>query len=471
MDYDLHIEYINNNLYKMKTLLKLEESDIDNIVDINDKILLLIYYNYLEKIKSFSLDELNNVKSNDDENIYLFASRVGQLEIMKFLEEIGFDIHITSKSNYNAFLIAIYDNHLDVIKYLLEEKKGFDININPYDANIENNYDDVGYSDDYNDYIDTISSDDIDNNFGINAFLIAIEYGHLELTKYLVVNGCNIHMIHYDWRDNGFTLASRYGRIEIMKYLKETDIDTCFVNNVYGDNAFGIALSNGQFEIMQYLIFLSSEYDKINIMFNTYVTKDMLNHAYSCAVRQGNIEIIKYVIENGCDVNIKKWNGSNEYIYASIFGHLEIMKYLEDCGIDTHVRTTNKEEYDAFDYAVREGHIDIVKYLIEKGHDINIINNDGDNAYTIAACYGNYEIMMLLETNGANIHNLNKLNYNAFLYAVCKGNLKMVKYLVDKRLDINIKNKFGMNAYEISKLYGYTEILKYLEEQQILINF
>jgi hypothetical protein len=73
----------------MKVLIKLQESDIDNILDLNAKILLTIYYNYFDKLKLFSMASLNRAK-----HIYLLAVYCGNFEIMEYLENYGFDIDI-----------------------------------------------------------------------------------------------------------------------------------------------------------------------------------------------------------------------------------------------------------------------------------------------------------------------------------------------------------------------------------------
>jgi hypothetical protein len=121
-----HVKYImDNNFSTIATLEKLEESDIDIIIDIHAKILLMIYYNYLEKLKLIDLIQLRNIKIFHGDNLYLFAVRCGNLEIMKYLEDNEFDTFYTNIIGDNAYLLAAKYGHLEIMKIL--ETNGCDI--------------------------------------------------------------------------------------------------------------------------------------------------------------------------------------------------------------------------------------------------------------------------------------------------------------------------------------------------------
>jgi ankyrin repeat protein len=113
-----HIDYILNDWNKMKSLDKLKESDIDSIVDQNVKILLLTYYNYLDKLKSFDLIQLQNAKSNNNDNIYILAAFLGQIETMKLLEAIGLYIYNKNNDGNDVYLAAVSSGQLEVIEFL-----------------------------------------------------------------------------------------------------------------------------------------------------------------------------------------------------------------------------------------------------------------------------------------------------------------------------------------------------------------
>lgn len=76
-----------------------------------------------------------------------------------------------------------------------------------------------------------------------------------------------------------------------------------------------------------------------------------------------HLEVVKYLIENGADINAKDSNGDNLLMIA--------LEYRE---------------------------LDIVKYLLEKGANVNIKNNEGKTVLDLAR---NEDIKELLRKAGA----------------------------------------------------------------------
>ena len=75
-----------------------------------------------------------------------------------------------------------------------------------------------------------------------------------------------------------------------------------------------------------------------------------------------NVEIMKYLIENGADVHAR-----DDYAirYSAKNGHIEVVKYLIDNGADIHACNDF-----ALRYSAANGHLEVVKYLIENGADV-----------------------------------------------------------------------------------------------------
>jgi ankyrin repeat protein len=55
-----------------------------------------------------------------------------------------------------------------------------------------------------------------------------------------------------------------------------------------------------------------------------------------------------------------------------------------------------------------------MKFLEINGVDIHITNNDGNDAYLLAAISGNLDIMIYLETKGFDIYIKNNIEQNAY---------------------------------------------------------
>ena len=87
------------------------------------------------------------------------------------------------------------------------------------------------------------------------------------------------------------------------------------------------------------------------------IFKDCLNWA----VWSENLYIIKYLIEQGANINID-YDRDYGLSYASLRGNLEIVKYLVEHGSDIHAK-----DNEALKLATEEEHHDIINYLIAKG--------------------------------------------------------------------------------------------------------
>ena len=133
------------------------------------------------------------------------ASEKGQLEVVKYLVEIGVDI------DNDALVRASQNGHLAVVKYLVEQ--GADIH----------------------------ADDDV-------ALLWASEEGHLDVVKYLVDQGADIHA------DNNRALRGAVftGHLDIVKYLVEYLVEKeGRVDNI--GNLIQISINRGHSNVTDYL--------------------------------------------------------------------------------------------------------------------------------------------------------------------------------------------------------------------------
>jgi uncharacterized protein len=114
---------------------------------------------------------------------------------------------------------------------------------------------------------------------------------------------------------------------------------------------------------------------------------------------QGQLDIVKYLIEIGLDVN---QNGgfadSGAIREASFNGHLDVVQYLYEHGARLDVSTATRNPLYA---AIYNGQIEVVKYLVENGIDI-VIGYDIGSLKNADACeyarhYGQTKIVNYLK--------------------------------------------------------------------------
>ena len=112
--------------------------------------------------------------------------------------------------------------------------------------------------------------------------------------------------------------------------------------------------------------------------------QDKINKEFIKAVKNGDLVLVKSLLNQGADINSYD---DNDYVLkiSAEKGHLEVVEYLVEHGVDIHTKNNQ-----ALIFASIKGHLDVVKYLVEKGADIHALN---DYALKLASFHGYLEIV------------------------------------------------------------------------------
>ncbi|MBN1598075.1 MAG: ankyrin repeat domain-containing protein [Bacteroidales bacterium] len=116
------------------------------------------------------------------------------------------------------------------------------------------------------------------------------------------------------------------------------------------------------------------------------------------AAEGGSIEVVKYLVEKGADVNAEsgsKGRGT-ALIYAAAANRFEVVKYLLENGADINATTPYQNET-ALVWSVAMGHTDVVKLLVEKGADQEIKNRSGQTVMDLAKQSGKEDVVKILQ--------------------------------------------------------------------------
>ena len=117
------------------------------------------------------------------------------------------------------------------------------------------------------------------------------------------------------------------------------------------------------------------------------------------AAGKGQIELVKFFIDKGIDVNKSCGITKGGPIESAAFeGYLSIVKILYENGAALDVSTAEKNPLFA---AIYNGHIDVVRFLVESGIDLRAYYAMGEldkvDAYEYARQYGQTEIANYLK--------------------------------------------------------------------------
>lgn len=148
------------------------------------------------------------------------------------------------------------------------------------------------------------------------------------------------------------------------------------------------------------------------------------------------------LIENGADIELPNEDGHTALYSACIRGQIETCRHLID---KAELNSKNNDGWTPFHVASYLGHVAIVELLIEKGANIEILNNDGGNALLIAAAHGKTEVAMLLSSR-MDLNFQNEKGWTPINAASMYGHVDIVRLLVDNGADVEIATKSGRTA-------------------------
>ena len=107
------------------------------------------------------------------------------------------------------------------------------------------------------------------------------------------------------------------------------------------------------------------------------------------AVKDGNMERIKLLVEQGADKDMGGRSGCTPIYFASLHGHIEVARYLVEQG--AALDKASNGGWTPLIAAVVGGHLEIVRYLLEQGADRDKANNIGNTPLHHAAYNGRSE--------------------------------------------------------------------------------
>jgi ankyrin repeat protein len=271
------------------------------------------------------------------------------------------------------------------------------------------------------------------NKQGENAFLFATQTSRnysnpLAVYTYLKSLGLELNIVTKD----GFTPLHRlaYSNTDpaIFELFLTAGADVN-LKDTKGNTPLLNAASQNELAIVK---LLSKNSKVINATNNDKQTTLML------AVQRNNPEVVKFLLDRGCDVFAKDHNGNT------------IAYYL--------VRSFDNIKPDEFDYKL--------KLLQEKGMQMNTTQAGGNTLIHLAAKDNNLVLLKLLSDFDINVNVKNDEGFTALhLIAMKATDDQSMKYLLSKGANKKIKTDFEETAYDLA---SENELL---QKQNTSLNF
>jgi ankyrin repeat protein len=122
------------------------------------------------------------------------------------------------------------------------------------------------------------------------------------------------------------------------------------------------------------------------------------------AVYNDNLANVKLHLERYDDVNVTFSDGSTP-LYCAIENYrIEVAKYLIEKGADINAKNDSKRGMTLLFLVAERGDLEVFKYLVEKGADVNARGKYGHTPIFFAAFFGRLEVLQYLVDGGADVN-------------------------------------------------------------------
>lgn len=187
------------------------------------------------------------------------------------------------------------------------------------------------------------------------------------------------------------------------------------------------------------------------------------NESFLVYSELGNYQFVKYLINQGVDINTRNNDGATALIVSAFNGHPKVSYLLIDNGINIHIQ--DRGGFNALMVACEcdNANIGLIKKLINLGANVNTKSGKDATALMAAAKIGHLHIVKLLISKKADIDAKNAdHNITPLIWAANEGHLTIVEFLLKKGADPNIKTFNNYTAASIAAEnhhYSIVEIL------------
>ncbi|XP_041444695.1 ankyrin repeat and KH domain-containing protein 1 isoform X2 [Xenopus laevis] len=343
------------------------------------------------------------------------AASAGHVEVARVLLEFGAGINTHSNEfKESALTLACYKGHLDMVRFLLEAG-----------ADQEHKTDEMH-----------------------TALMEACMDGHVEVARLLLDSGAQVNM-PADSFESPLTLAACGGHVELAALLIERGANLEEVNDE-GYTPLMEAAREGHEEMVALLLAQGA-----NINAQTEETQET---ALTLACCGGFSEVSDFLIKAGADIEL---GCSTPLMEAAQEGHLELVKYLLAAGANVQATTATGDT--ALTYACENGHTDVADVLLQSGSDLEHESEGGRTPLMKAARAGHLCTVQFLTSKGANINRATANNDHTVVSLACAGgHLAVVELLLAHGADPTHRLKDGSTMLIEAAKGGHTNVVSYL---------
>ena len=356
----------------------------------------------------------------------------------------------------------------------------------------------------------------IANREGATPFYLAAIGGNRQIMDKLLKQGVDVNGTVLRHGETPLMFAARTGRPEAVKLLLEAGAKVDAKETMRQTTALMWAAEQGHAEVIELLVAAGAE---VNASSTVDEAKRRRGVVYKqgenqhtggvtplvLAARQGNLQAVKTLADNGADLNKTSGDGSTAMVVAIQNGHYDVARYLVEKGAD--INKANEKGWTPLYLSVKHRNLetgtipvpnqhqafDFIKLLLERDVDVNArigfnteirngqratwFEEDGATAFVRAALCGDIEVMRMLLAKGADPKIKTTDGTTALMAAAGVGytegfiqyrskedSIAAVKLLLELGADVNAKNDGNMTALHGAAHRAALEEIKLLVE-------
>lgn len=176
----------------------------------------------------------------------------------------------------------------------------------------------------------------------------------------------------------------------------------------------------------------------ILLIATTLITAAAARPAIIEAVRKGDKDALRTLLQKGANVNEAEADGATALHWASYRDDVQIADALLKAG--AKVNTANDLGTTALWMASQNGSDAMVKRLLDAGANPNLALLSGETPLMVAARTGSASVAQLLIAKGANVNAFGTRKQNALMWAVGQKHPEVVKVLLASGVDIHARS-------------------------------
>ncbi|XP_071142400.1 serine/threonine-protein phosphatase 6 regulatory ankyrin repeat subunit B-like isoform X2 [Mytilus edulis] len=406
---------------------------------------LLVSNDYTEKLSNF------------DETMLYHACRLGLFEKVKTILQNGIDVNKTYKYGYTPMILADIGGNDDLSEYL-QNHTCFDSLTGSTTFFHESRI---------NRYITETRT----SRYCIDRkHLYTSEYGldlckelyqscingeqTFRITNQILKRGMQVNFFFHPsepyvsiwFKQTALCLACRRGNEKIVNKLLElgANVDmTAEESENQDDDCLSLTIRYGYTPL-----FAACQRKKYKIVDMLLQRKANINKALYDASREGYLDIVKFLLQKGADVNSFGRHGQTALYAACIGGYFAIVKFLikQGAAVNLAIKRDVYSSYEktSLNVACRCGNHKIVQFLIDRGASLDTMSNIGRTLLHTACKQGHYKIVKILIGKGVSLNAIDQYGYTPLMFIVQEEE----DYITERQYMYDFYRSHGTKIYE-----------------------